>query len=210
MLIIDNTTAVAHINQMGGTHSELCNAVTRDMLLWCKAHGIWLSAVFIPGKYNVKADWESRHFSDNTEWKLSRDNFELVLNRLPVRPTVDLFASRLNHLLTPYVSWRPDPQAFAVDALTLHWGNFIACIFPPFSLICRVLQKLEEDGAEAIVVVPHWPTQAWYPLLMQLCVSSPVFLCRNRKTLMMPHDPKAVHPLHKTLQLIACHLSANR
>ena len=97
MLRIDNTTAVAHINQMGGTHSELCNAVTRDMLLWCKARGIWLSAVFIPGKYNVKADWESRHFSDNTEWKLSRDNFELVLEILPVRPTVYLFASRLNH-----------------------------------------------------------------------------------------------------------------
>ena len=71
LLIIGNTTAVAHINHMGGTHSKLCNAVTRDMLLWCKARGIWLSAVFIPGKYNVKADWESRHFSDNTEWKLS-------------------------------------------------------------------------------------------------------------------------------------------
>ena len=44
-----------------------------------------------------------------------------------------------------------------------------------------------------MVVLPHWPTQAWYSLLMQLCVSPPVFLRRNRKTLTMPHDPEAVH-----------------
>ncbi|GFN87753.1 hypothetical protein PoB_001425900 [Plakobranchus ocellatus] len=37
---MDNTTAVAYINNMGGTHSAACNAITRQILLWCKARGI--------------------------------------------------------------------------------------------------------------------------------------------------------------------------
>ncbi|GFR69080.1 transposon Ty3-I Gag-Pol polyprotein [Elysia marginata] len=41
---IDNTTAVAYIKNMGGTHSTVCNDITKELLTWCKARGIWLSA----------------------------------------------------------------------------------------------------------------------------------------------------------------------
>ncbi|GFO20711.1 hypothetical protein PoB_004721600 [Plakobranchus ocellatus] len=57
---LDNTTAVACINNMGGTHPLSCNTITRELLLWCKARHIWLSACHIPGVDNSTADRHSR------------------------------------------------------------------------------------------------------------------------------------------------------
>ena len=44
------------------------------------------------------------------------------------------------------VSWRPDPDAMAVDVFTLDWSKFRAFCFPSFSLISRVLQTLDLSG----------------------------------------------------------------
>ena len=62
--MIDNTTAICYINNMGGTHSPECNSVTKELWLWCIKRNIWLSAAHIPGIYNVIADHKSRHFKD--------------------------------------------------------------------------------------------------------------------------------------------------
>jgi hypothetical protein len=40
------------------------------------------------------------------------------------------------------LSWKADPLAWAIDAFTLQWKNFIFYAFPPFSLIDRVCQKV--------------------------------------------------------------------
>ena len=53
------------------------------------------------------------------------------------------------------MSWIPDPNAVGVDAFTLDWGTQYNYIFPPFSLIPQVLQKVGEDQAEVIMVAPH-------------------------------------------------------
>ena len=55
---------------MEGTHSLLCNSMARDIWVWCKEKGIWLSASHIPGVDNVLADKASQVFDDTTEWKL--------------------------------------------------------------------------------------------------------------------------------------------
>ena len=76
---------------------------------------------------------------------------------------VDLFASRVNAQLKSYVSWRPDPDAMAVDAFTLDWSKCRAFCFPSFSLISRVLQMLDLYQAECVIVVPFWITQGGSP-----------------------------------------------
>ena len=43
------------------------------------------------------------------------------------------FASRLNAKVKKFVSWRPDPEACAVDAFTFDWGTQLNYAFPPFS-----------------------------------------------------------------------------
>ena len=58
--------------------------------------------------------------------------------KLDNRDTIDMFASRLNYQLPKYVSYLPDPHAIAVDAFSVTW-NSIVYLFPPFSVIGRVL-----------------------------------------------------------------------
>ena len=71
----------------------------------------------------------------------------------------DLFASRLNRQLATYISWRRDPEASYIDAFSIPWTNKGYYAFPPFSIIDRCLQKISQDNAEGVILVPIWPTQ---------------------------------------------------
>jgi ribonuclease HI len=71
----DNTTAVHYITNMGGVRSVQCQAVTREIWLWCMERHIWLSCAYIKGKTNVVADKLSREFEERTEWMLKKEVF---------------------------------------------------------------------------------------------------------------------------------------
>ena len=124
--MIDNTTAISYINNMGGRTIQ-CNQLTRKLWLWCIEGNLWITATHIPGKLNVLADNESRHTFHDTEWKLHSAIFKRV-SAFWGKPSIDLFASRLNFQLRPFVSWKPDPEAFAIDAFSISWTehNFYA------------------------------------------------------------------------------------
>ena len=154
---IDNTTAVAYVNNMGGVKSIQCDLVAQEIWNWCCSRRIWISAEHIPGSENSVADRKSRVFKDDTEWMLSVGVFEKIVEIYgPVE--IDLFASRLNKQCSKYVSWQPDPEAFHIDALTLSWEPLKFYAFPPFSLVGKVLAKILLDQAEGLVIVPLWTT----------------------------------------------------
>ena len=205
-LNMDNTTAVAYVNAMGGTKSLACNTVARHMWMWCMQRHIWLSAAHVAGSSNVDADFESRVFNDRTEWMLHNRVFKDITNMFGV-PDVDLFASRLNAQLQTFVSWRPDPEASHVDAFTLAWTDKLFYLFPPFSLVGHCLQKLEEDGGEAIMVAPVWPTQPWYSKLLGMLTAHPALLRPSSRLLSLPGTDR-VHSLPNLL-LAAFRLSGN-
>ena len=205
-VLSDNTTTVSYLRNMGGSHSTPCNDISRDIWLWCKDRDIWITPAHIPGVENIEADSASRVFNDKTEWKLDQPVVSEIFS-LFGKPDLDLFASRLNHQLSRYVSWIPDPNAVGVDAFTLDWGTQYNYAFPPFSLISQVLQKVEEDQAEAIMIAPHWPTQSWFPKLTRLLVQTPVLLPNRPNIVHLPFNPGKEHPLGAKLLLMACHLS---
>ena len=99
----------------------------------------------IPGSTYIEAEFESRVDRHEIEWRLDERFFLSIVRKLG-GCDVDLFASRVNAQLKSYVSWRPDPDAMAVDVFTLDWSKFRAFCFPPFSLISRVLQTLDLSG----------------------------------------------------------------
>lgn len=208
-IMLDNTTAVACINHMGTSHSIVCNALTKDIWLWCISNNIWLSAAFIPGVENTEADTESRKINLDAEWKLNSNMLSKALNQLHCQPHVDLFASHLNTQMDTYVSFRPDPEALAVDAFCLNWGTINFYAFPPFSVLPQVLQKVRKEAASGILVVPDWPTQVWYPLLQHLLVCPPVRLTCTPALLSLPSHPQLIHPLlrQKRLNLLVCKIS---
>ena len=208
-LMIDNTTAVAVINHMGTSHSDSLNRLTKEIWLWCIPRNIWLSAAHIAGKCNIQADLESRHSVTETEWMLNNTLLSNALGELDFTPEIDLFASRLNAQFPSYVAYRPDPGAWAVDAFTINWSVLKFYAFPPFSIIPAVLKKIKEDKATGICVLPHWPTQAWFPMVEKMAVRKSVVFPPSRSLLHLPTFPDQIHPLHKRLSLLVCLLSGN-
>ncbi|XP_077989926.1 uncharacterized protein LOC144444386 [Glandiceps talaboti] len=207
-LQMDNTTAVAYVNAMGGTKSTACNNIVVKMWEWCIARQIWISATYLPGAENIEADTASRQFNDNIEWMLQPTIFNKIVD-IWGNPDIDLFASRLNKQLPTYIAWKPDPGAEHIDAMSLDWANYFFYAFPPFSMLMQCVQKIEEDKAHGILIAPLWPTQAWYSKMLQLLVDKPKLLPVTNRTLQLVHKPTALHPLRQKLQLIACKLSGN-
>ncbi|XP_021342020.1 uncharacterized protein LOC110442652 [Mizuhopecten yessoensis] len=205
-LYMDNTVAVNYLNNMGGKKPYL-HDLTREMWLWCKERDIWLSVCYLPGVTNVEADKLSRKISDDIEWSLNVHIFQKVCDIFGI-PDIDLFASRINAQVTSYVSYLPDPTAIAVDAFSLSWSHGTYYALPPFSLLGRVLQKVEEDVTQMILIAPLWTTQPWFPKLLRLVTAPPVIL-PNRlpcPLLQLRNNPTRQHPMQK-LRLIACKLS---
>ena len=203
----DNTTALALVNHMGTSHSNKCNFLAKQIWEWCINRAIWLSAAHIPGKHNVIADKESRRELRQSEWMINKEMLKDSLKKLNFKPDIDLFTSRINKQYKKYVSYRPDPNAIAINAFSLDWADLKFYAFPPFSVISTVLSKMEMDQAEGICILPNWPSQAWYPKATHLMKQKPIILKPRENLLHLPSHPKEVHPLHQKLQLLVCHLS---
>ena len=158
--------------------------------------GIFISVQHIlQGKDNCEADAESRTEKDDTEWSLDANIFDTIHKTFP-ELMVDLFASRLNNNLPKYVSRKPDPNAFATDAFSLTWDNDFYFMFPPFSLLPRILQKIEEDKASALLIAPLWPTQSWWPSPHLVAGQCQCYRLPNtRQILYLPHKPGQQHPM---------------
>lgn len=174
LLRLDNTTAIAYINRMGGIQYPGLNVIARAIWHWCERRRIWLFATYIASRDNVEADMGSRLINTDTEWELAPWCFARVVQEFG-QPDMDLFASRTNAKCKKYCSWRRDPESFAVDAFTIPWGKCKFYAFPPFALILRALRKLQTDQARGIVVVPNWKTQPWFPLWKKMLVCTPLY-----------------------------------
>lgn len=207
LLRLDNTTAVAYINNMGGVKSLACNEMAKIMWNWCIHRQIWITASYLPGIDNHVADRRSREFNDQLEWMLDKEIFRQCCEQFG-KPEIDLFASRLNTQLDRYVSWNADPGAEAFDAFSQTWNKYYFYAFPPFSLIGRCLSKIEQEQAEGIIIVPKWPTQTWFPRLLNLLTEEPVSL-PNCKNLLTQPSTGDLHPLHNQIVLLCCRLSGH-
>ena len=206
-LHLDNTTSVLYVSKQGGK-KWLLNSIARDLWIWAIERDIWVSAEHIPGVENIEADRASRkQFATETEWMLDPAVF-IRVSDLFGPWDIDLFASRLNNQLPKYIAWNPDPGAVAIDAFTQTWHFTNAYVFPPFSLINRVLQQLQENQARATIIAPLWPGQVWFPKLLRLCTAAPVLLPNRDTLLQLPQSPGLVHPLRHKLHLTAFNVSA--
>lgn len=188
----DNVTAVSYINNMGGHCSTICDRIAKSIWSMCELNNIFLEAKFVPGKQNNEADYMSR-LSANTEHSLNADAFGKIIRRWGF-PDVDMFASKVNHKLATYVSWKHDNSAVAVDAFSLDWSKFgLKYVFSPFSQLGKVIQKTTNCIGTTLVVYPHWTAQHWFPLLQSRLMEPPLIL---------PAQPLTVpHPMGNKLQL---------
>ena len=147
--------------------SKYCNDLAFDIWSWAVKKDIWLSASHVPGVENHIAYLKSRHFYDIKEWSLNPYMFEEVREKFG-KPEIGLFSTRLNAKCELYVSFKPDPNAFAVDAFTQNWNDIKGYAFPSFSLIGRILANIKQDKASITVIVPCWQTQPRFPQFLRM------------------------------------------
>lgn len=70
LLRLDNITAIAFINKMGGGGVHILNdcQIWRWIFgSWCLWKGLFIHAEHLPGVENTRADWESRHVKESGE-----------------------------------------------------------------------------------------------------------------------------------------------
>ena len=78
---------------------------------------------------------------------------------------------------SPYVSPVPDPNAWAVDALTVSWENLDMYAFPPVALLGKVVSKLSDHlYRRVILIAPGWPNMPWFWDLVELSAQVPLCL----------------------------------
>ena len=185
----DNLTVVAYINHQGGTHLIPLCLETLRLLSWCR---------HIPGQQNLLAVFLSRGNFLPSEWSLHPSVFQQIL-RVSPPPFVDLFASSLSHLLPWYSARADDPSAWALDAFSISWSDFLGFAFPPFALLPRVHEKVALDQTALLLVAPFWPKRPWFPRLLSLLSgpprSLPVFpeLLRQPISLIQHANPATIH-----------------
>ena len=207
LLRIDNTTAISYINRMGGIQYPKLNHMARQIWQFCELRNIWIFASYIASKENVDADLASRANNVDTEWELAQWAFEIIIERFG-DVEIDLFASSSNRKCERYCSWHPDSDAYCVDAFTIDWRDLKFFAFPPVALILKTIQKIKNDRAQGILIVPFWPSQPWYPLWNTMLVEEPIIFPPNNNLLLSPCRT-IQHPLASRMQLMAGTLSGS-
>lgn len=166
-ILSDNTTTVAYLNKQGGTKCRSLCRLTAKIFAWAEGNIRSLSAVHLKGIDNIAADFLSRITLQKGEWSLNPDIFAKITEKFGL-PQIDLFASSQNHQVQAFYSLCHKDRPLAVDAFSQPWSQGLLYAFPPFSLIPRVLMKIQRDKAKVILIAPFWPKRSWFPILLQM------------------------------------------
>ena len=125
-------------------------------------------------------------------------------------PELDLFATCHNEL-APFVSLVPDPQAVAVDALSIPWDRHWIYAYPPTAIMQQMLHNLvHSDQCRMLLVAPLQHYQPWLPMLLGSLVDFPWKVLplpqplRQLQSGVFHSHPKQVHLFAWSLSSVAC------
>ena len=169
-ILSDNITTVAYINQLGGT-SRIMSELMTTIFVTAQELGIFLTAKYLAGKDNGRADGLSRIMSPY-EWQLHPEVFQ-VLESMWGPHTVDRFASEMTTQLPRYNSLFSDPGTEAVDAMMQKWSGENNYINAPFWMLTKIVRKVKEEKVTATIIAPKWPAQVWYQDLQKMSLGVP-------------------------------------
>ena len=170
----DNTTVVAYINKHGGTTSKVLCDLALELWAFCLHRDLCIFASHISGVSNDRADELSRRSSSEHSYYLLQDSFDTMCDALSFPLTLDCFASRLNNKLSKFISRFMDPSSSLVDAFSFSWSDNVY-LFPPVPIIFKVLNKfLTDKVTHGVIICPYWPSQPWFPLLLDLLIDPPL------------------------------------
>ena len=209
----DNQVSCHYLESRGG-RCPLKDKITRKIFALAKLYDFKILVTWIASKSNSVADELSRRTvkRPQLEFTIPKDIlYPAVAHLVSWVPNLDAFATLLNHRYPTYCSWHSDPFALMVNSFNLNWQNYRPYIFCPFSIIDRVLKKIEDDQVEhCIMLAPLFPTGHWFPKLISMARQPPLLLPNSAaKKLFLPWDYTVSHPLARHMRLILVDLCSD-
>ena len=131
----------------------------------CKSHDIKLVVEWVPRELNQYADYLSK-VVDHDDWQTSLPLFNYLEKRWGPH-TIDRFASSSNTRLRRFNSKYLCPNTEQVNAFSTSWEMENNYLVPPVSYVPKVLTHLKSSQGKGTLVVPHWPSAAFFPLLFE-------------------------------------------
>jgi len=165
----DSIVALAVVRRMASHINPALNTIGAAIARFCSRYKIVVSDLtYIPSATNPM-DVHSRQWSLDRvamEWPLRINIFRFLFHYFGVHPVVDAFATASNNKLPRFWSRFLDPRAEAVNAFDRSWnptavGGWLY-LNPPFSLLPRVIAKIIQDRAKALLVVSEWFSAPWW------------------------------------------------
>ena len=157
----DNRGVVSIVKN--GSMKQDLHLLAIDIYKFCIRKNISLKVDWVPRDENTIADKISRSL-DTDDWEINGKMFS-YLDSLWGAFTVDLFADENNHKTQRFYSRHWVEKSTGVDAFSFSWSYENCWIVPPVKLIAKVLKKLMFDKAKGTLVIPKWPSSAFWPIL---------------------------------------------
>jgi hypothetical protein len=141
----------------------------------------------VEGGRTSEADQESSHTAAapslpaskraTRKWKTEKyavqaSHVQNILDALKVYPQVDAFSEADSNRFDRW--WGPGSPECS-DAFERDWSQEMLWLNPPYSMYARVVDKLERDGAHAVLIIPEWPRQEYFHRAKALEVDSVEF-----------------------------------
>jgi hypothetical protein len=168
-LFLDSRTAICYCLNGGGYVPALAK-IARKIWKLCVALDVDLQVRWVPGTRHLLADHLSR-VRDPSDWKLNPHFFRMIQVHFNLVFSVDRMATSLNKQCKRFNSFLYDKGQEGVDCFSQDWSGECNWVNPDFSQIGRVLAYIRKSNCLAVVVLPMWPAQAWWPLAHSLCSS---------------------------------------
>ncbi|KAA6396593.1 MAG: putative reverse transcriptase [Streblomastix strix] len=181
----DNTTTSYNINR---ANSSITLAhLTDPTLRVAEKMNIQIKATYIPGKENQVADALSR-LNRAGDYSINKNIAANLFKKIQFNPTIDLFANRKTKLADRYCTITQDHQAVARDAFSITWSSEQPLIHPPIPLIGRCLKRIQQENLRALMIVPKWESQYWWPLITSMTSKA---LCLGKSNQILKNGPTA-------------------
>ena len=101
---------------------------------------------------------------DIDDWQITSEFFAL-LEQYWGPHTIDCFTNFYNTTIIRFFLRFWNPGTAGVDAFFQSWQNENCLLVPPITLVCETLKHMDRGSAVGTLVIPDWPSSAFWPLL---------------------------------------------
>ena len=174
----DNVVAVSYCNKQGGRVPELFWDLEPFFRL-LRTRNLKFLAVWLAGEDNVSADQRSRREDVREEWALATPAFQFLESCWGPH-SLDAFASATNTRLPRYFAWGLDVNSLGRDFFRQELKsaeNLYAN--PPFNVIPKLLMRVASSSLQITLLMPFWPSRAWWPSMLLLLADWPCVFPRT-------------------------------